>query len=266
MKGQLVAAITVLSFVGPTTWVHATTVGDIAPPAGYTRATLVKGSFGQWLRQLKLLKPGTPVRLFDGRLKGNQTAHHAVVDLSIGKRDLQQCADAIIRLRSEYLLQNNRADSIVFKFTNGTPVPWKKWRRGWRTTVKGNKVGWVKRRAASSSRETFDAYLRTVMMYAGTASLSRDMKRAKLSHLKPGDALIQGGFPGHGVLVIDAAIGPGGEQLVMLGQSFMPAQNFHVLKNPTSPSLSPWYKASDLKRGLKTPEWRAFRATDIRTF
>jgi len=239
---------------------------DIPTPNGFARTELPKKSFGAWLRELKLLPAGTRVKLFDGRLKGNQSAHHAVVDLSIGKRDLQQCADAIIRLRSEYLWDRGRADTIAFRFTNRTLVPWKKWRQGWRTRIKGNKVSWVKRAGASRSRDTFAGYLRTIMAYAGTASLSRDLKSRRIAQLEPGDSLIQGGFPGHGVLVLDEARSASGERVVLLGQSFMPAQNFHVLKNPTDRRLSPWFRVSDLNTGLKTPEWRAFTAKDIRTF
>jgi hypothetical protein len=75
----------------------------IAPPPGYQRDSLPAGSFGHWLRQLPL-KPGQPpVYLHDGRPKGNQQAQAAVLDLDTGPRDLQQCADAVMRLRAEYL-------------------------------------------------------------------------------------------------------------------------------------------------------------------
>ena len=47
----------------------------------------------------------------------------------------------------------------------------------------------------------------------------------------------------------------------------MPAQDFHVLKNPSDKGLSPWYPA-DFGEELKTPEWtfargerRRFRAS-----
>lgn len=244
-------------------------IGTIPTPVGFTRQAAAAGNYTAYLRGMALKPAGTRVRLFNGAIKPNQAAHHAVVALSTGTRDLQQCADAIIRIRSEYHWSRKRADAISFKFTNGTPVPWKKWRAGWRTRVRGNKVSWVKSRQASSSRATFDGYLKTLMMYAGTASLSRELPRRKRAmDLRPGDALVQGGYPGHAVMVLDKAVSARGEAIVLLGQSFIPAQDFHVLKNPRERALSPWYRVSDLtqSRGLKTPEWRAFRLRDVRHF
>jgi hypothetical protein len=87
------------------------------PPSGYQRVAVSSDSFGQWLRNLPLKPDGAPVYLFDGTLKENQSAHGAVVDIDVGGEDLQQCADAVIRLRAEYLLVSGRAEDICFRFT-----------------------------------------------------------------------------------------------------------------------------------------------------
>src|SRR5215212_4448716 len=78
-----------------------TTVGEIEPPAGYERINVTQGSFAHWLRQIKLRKDNE-VRLYNGSLKSNQTAQFAVLDLPVGNKDLQQCADVILRLRADY--------------------------------------------------------------------------------------------------------------------------------------------------------------------
>ncbi|MDH3236425.1 MAG: DUF4846 domain-containing protein, partial [Alphaproteobacteria bacterium] len=79
-----------------------------APPRGFVRVPARAGSFAAWLRRLPLKPVGAKVYLHDGRLKPNQSVHAAVVELDIGRRDLQQCADAVMRLRAEYLYSRRR--------------------------------------------------------------------------------------------------------------------------------------------------------------
>ena len=45
-----------------------------------------------------------------------------------------------------------------------------------------------------------------------------------------------------------------GERRFLLVQSYMPAQDIHVLKNPASADGSPWYPL-DFGDRLVTPEW-----------
>jgi hypothetical protein len=74
---------------------------------------------------------------------------------------------------------------------------------------------------------------------------------------------IQGGFPGHAVLVADVAEDARGRRAFLLVQSYMPAQEVHVLRNPAAPA-SPWYTARS-SGVLETPEW-VFRFADLRRF
>jgi hypothetical protein len=83
------------------------------PPAGFVRVPVTAGSLGAWLRQLPLMPADAPVMLHDGRVKPRQDVHAAVIDIDIGTRDLQQCADAIMRLRAEYLWSVGRAHDVV---------------------------------------------------------------------------------------------------------------------------------------------------------
>ncbi len=237
----------------------------IAPPQGFVRVGAAEGSFGAWLRGLPLL-PGRPdVLLYDGRRKGNQEAQHAVVDIDVGDRDLQQCADAVMRLRAEYLAASGRDDEIAFDFTSGDEARWVRYRDGWRPVVRGNAVTWRQSARPASGRDAFRAYLDMVFTYAGTASLSRELDPVgDPEDVRPGDVFIQGGFPGHAVLVADVAEDPeSGRRVFLLLQSYMPAQQIHVLRNPASP-LSPWYPAR-FGQLLVTPEW-TFGAGDLMRF
>ena len=53
--------------------------------------------------------------------------------------------------------------------------------------------------------------------------------------------------------VVDVAANAVGERVFLLAQSYMPAQDIHVLRNPAS-RHSPWYVAR-AKGELITPEW-----------
>ena len=242
----------------------------VAPPAGFERAPAEKGSFAHYLRHVPLQPAGAKVHLFDGREKPDQTLHHAVLEVDTGQRDLQQCADAVIRLRAEHLFAAGRADDVSFRFTSGHPAEFRKWAAGHRPKVSGNGVTWPKTAAADASYASFRRYLDVVFTYAGTLSLSKELhalaKDEPLGEvIEPGMVFIQGGSPGHAVIVMDVAKHPGtGKVVFLIAQSYMPAQEIHVLKNPTDGGLSPWYSA-EFDGELKTPEW-TFKKGDLKRF
>ena len=83
--------------------------------------------------------------------------------------------------------------------------------------------------------------------------------------MKIGDVFVQGGSPGHAVIVVDMAIDKNtGQKLFLLAQSYMPAQNIHVLKNPNHEALSPWY-VLDSSKTINTPEWH-FTQDDLKRY
>lgn len=225
------------------------------PPVGYERIPATKGSFAEFLKKLPLESHGSEVHLYNGQLKAYQDAHEAVIKLDIGNKDLQQCADAVIRLRAEYLYQRKEYSRIHFHFTNGFDARYSKWAAGYRIKVSGNKVNWIKTGKPDYSRNTFRAYLDIVFTFAGTLSLSKELKTVKLDSITPGDVFINGGSPGHAVIVTDVIENPVTKQrMFMLAQSYMPAQQIHILKNPSQRSFSPWYTLQ-ADKNIVTPEW-----------
>lgn len=227
----------------------------IAPPKDHRRIDVAADSFGAWLRTLPL-KPGRPeVRLFDGSLKTNQRAQHAVIDIDTGKANLQQCADAVMRLRAEYLFSKRAFDRIHFKFTSGDDARWTAYSKGERARV-AKKVTWVKSAAPASDYSTFRAYLELVFNYAGSASLDKELVAVSaLDQIEPGDVIIQPGFPGHAVIVLDVCVTDvTSHRAFLLAQSYMPAQDVHVLVNPNDEPLSPWY-STNVSAKIVTPEW-----------
>jgi hypothetical protein len=234
-------------------------IGNIPSPAHFKRVNAAAGSFSYWLRHTKLKKDNT-VYLFNGEKKRNQQAQYAVLDISIGKRDLQQCADAVMRLYAEWLYAKKQYAKIVFLATDGTPMDYASWRQGYRFVLRQQTLQKVKSSGISDDRAAFDNYLQTVFSFAGTLSLSKQLK--PVTHpddIVAGDVFLQGGSPGHAVIVMDLAINAAGEKRFLLAQSYMPAQNIHILKNPLA--ISPWY-SHKFGTELKTPEW-VFRAGSL---
>ncbi len=94
-----------------------------------------------------------------------------------------------------------------------------------------------------------------VYTYAGTASLSTELKSVPVAQMQIGDVFIHGGFPGHAAIVVDMAVNPRtGKKAFLLVQGFMPAQEAHLLKNLNDARMSPWYPV-DFGATLHTPLW-----------
>jgi hypothetical protein len=236
---------------------------NIPPADDFVRGPVTSGSFAEWLRQLPLYNPPHKVRLYNGRLKSNQTAHFRVVDMDIGSQNLQQCADAIIRLRAEYLYSRQQFDQIRFNFTSGDTAKFTDWIDGRRPRVNNNQVKWIQTDQTGSEYSLFRQYLKTVFMYAGSYSLSRELEARDIEHIEIGDVFIQGGFPGHAIVVVDMAISEiTAQKAILLAQSYMPAQEIHVLRNPRHSDISPWYLVGSDEK-LYTPEW-TFDWTDVK--
>lgn len=215
------------------------TIEKIPLPEGFHRLPLNSNSFGTWLRNRPLKKDKT-VYLYNGEEKTNQAAQFAVLDISVGDKDLQQCADAVMRLRAEYFYEKKEFDSLVFY---------------------DNERG-VYKFTPPYTRANFDNYLTRVFGMCGSASLAKQLHPvALLSDIQPGDVIIRGGFPGHAVIVMDVALNDAGEKLFMIAQSFMPAQNIHVLINENNEVYSPWYQATG--KQIITPEY-LFQANELK--
>ncbi len=235
----------------------------LRPPAGFKRVDVTDNPFGAWLRDLPLAAPGTPVRSFRGTVihPGDHPNIAAVVAIDIGIADLQQCADAVMRMRAEW--QWSAGDQqISFNAASGQKLPFSRWQRGERIAQVGRGIQWKPTGlpVKSDDHRSFRKYLNAVFAWSNTVALSRQAKSQDVAAVKPGDFIIEPGNPGHAVLFLDLAE-KDGERVALLGQSFMPAQSFQVLR-PSGPSA--WFKI-DASQPLKTPFWRAFPWKYLRT-
>jgi hypothetical protein len=155
---------------------------------------------------------------------------------------------------AEYYWSIGEYDQIAFHLTNNFLMEYNKWREGYRLKVDGNDTSMVKSAELDDSYETFLTYLERVFMFAGTLSLNAESKEINLDEIMLGDIFIKGGSPGHCVLVVDMVENSEGEKAFLLAQGYMPAQEFHVLKNPLHEE-DPWFYSSEITYPLKTPQW-----------
>jgi hypothetical protein len=215
-------------------------IKNIPLPDGFRRMDSAGTSFAGFLRDIELKRDRT-VYLFNGERKANQFAQYAVMDISVGNKDLQQCADAVMRLRAEFLYAQKDFEKIFFYDNAKT----------------------VYRFSEPYSRTHFNSYLNRVFGMCGSASLAKQLAIVTdLHEIRPGDVLIKGGFPGHASIVMDVAVNDAGKKIYLLAQSYMPAQDIHVLNNPSDKILSPWYEV-DEKTFIITPEY-IFKRSELK--
>ena len=187
---------------------------------GYTRTKEADGSLAEFLRNYAMEPDQSPVLLYDGSKKRNQKQY----------------------------------DRIAFHFTNGFDAQYTKWADGYRIRVNGNNVSWIKSAQPDTSYDSLKDYLRIVFSYAGTASMDTEAQPIPLSDLQVGDVFLKGGNPGHVVMVVDLCENADGKKAFLLAQGYMPAQQFHVLKNPAHED-DPWYYEDEVTYPFHTPEY-----------
>jgi len=223
-------------------------VGEILTPEGFSRISIDSNTFGYDLRNFPLRTEDNTVYQFDGNEKWTQNVHFAVLNIDCGTQDLQQCADAVMRLRAEYLFEQKRYSDIHFNFlSDGKPRYY--------TVYAGN----------DRTHKKFRKYMNYIFSYANTASLKKELKAVNIEDMQVGDVFIQSGNPyGHAIIIMDMAVNETGEKLFMISQSYMPAQDIHILVNKNNSDISPWYSL-DFGESLFTPEW-TFTNQDLKRF
>lgn len=220
------------------------------PPEGFTRKNYDE-PYTDYIRKLPMLPDGSPIKIFTGELKPVQTNHVGVLDIDVGDRDLQQCSDAAQRIRTDFLYQTKQYDKISYHFVNGMKFSWNDYKQGYRAVRDGKKTVMTKSGKANDSLEGFKNYQKSLFMYAGVSSVMRESPELTIKDIRPGDAIAG---TGHLIIILDVVENEQGDKKILLAQSYIPAQQIEVLKNPQSDS--PWYDATLLEIcPFYTPEW-----------
>ena len=201
------------------------TIGEIPTPIGYHRVNSDDAAYSTYLRSLPLKGRGSDVMLYKGGKARLQALNYAVIDMPL-LSNAEQCADACMRLRAEYLFNTKQYDKIHFMDVNHHTM----------------------RYGGGNSRKAFEAYMRRVYGVASTYSLSREMPRRKLKDMQPGDVFVYANCDrpgkrkyGHAIMVVDVAVNRHGKKVFLLAEGNTPARNFHVMRNFENPFRSPWF-------------------------
>jgi hypothetical protein len=236
-----------------------------ASPQGFDRVEVEAGSFGAFLRGLPVRPADAPVVDFRGRRlydDGHDPSIAAVVDLDIGTADLQQCSDSVERLNAEW--HYARGDrGMKFTAAAGPSLGYPAYLAGERTVADQGKLHLAKVAARSAdNHKVFRSYLDEVFAWADTTSLARDSQPVALLQAMPGDFFVMTeGRKGHAVLVLDVALDRQGRTALLLGQGYMPAQSFHVLRVNAATA---WFIVEPNATQVATPFWKPFPIETLR--
>ncbi|MDB5210892.1 MAG: hypothetical protein JWQ30_1719 [Sediminibacterium sp.] len=222
-------------------------IKEIPLPAGFERIPVSTNLFADYLRNLPLRKDKT-VYLYNKQPKSDQSLHYAVIDISTGDRDLQQCADAVMRLRAEYFYGKKLYDSIRIPKDNHTVYQFSQF-------LKNN---------PTNEKEAFRKFMEIVFINCGSYTLEQQLKSVKnITDMQPGDVFVKGGAPGHAEIVVDMAINKQtGKKIYLLAEGYMPAQDIHILLNPLNSGYGPWHELANDKQVI-TATW-IFSANQLR--
>lgn len=191
-------------------------------PPGYRRVGVVEGSFSAWIRRLPLAAPGTPILDYKGkpvRAEDDYTA--AVVAIDVGKTDLQNGADFLIRLHAEWGWSRG-VEEHAYRAVTDLKLDSKRWFQGLEPKPVGAMVGWVPSKPQRPrTHKVFREYLDAVFLWANNNSLLKDSEPVAAADVRPGDFFVREGKEGDALLVLDVAeagAGPTLRRVALLGQ------------------------------------------------
>lgn len=202
--------------------------------------TTDKNSWAYFLQHLP--EKQAPVLDYKGNPISYQAKHAAIIDYDTGNKDLQQCADALMRLRAEYLFAQKRFSEIHFHFVSGQDYSFQDYCRGKRPAANGNNVRFINTDSVAISHQSLRRYLDIVYAYASTISLAKELKDA--DSFSVGTVVIHPGSPGHCFIITDEATTAAGDKVYKLAEGYTPAQSIYVLQNLAEPQLGPWHRLS----------------------
>lgn len=235
------------------------TVGTrINPPEGYTRIHALEDSIGTFLHDYPVRADGAQVLYYNGEIREDAQAA-AVLDVSLGSRNHEGPAGAMARLIAEYLYSQQAYADISFTLGSNFDFTFDTWRTGKTLRVDGSSVSWESGGEDSNGEENFQSYLSTLFVYISMSTLERDLVQVEdvdSDEIRVGDIFLGTTEDGKKTALMVADLCQSdetGERLMLLVQGGAPAQQLHIVENPSDEELSPWYPCG-FSADLTTPD------------
>jgi hypothetical protein len=237
------------------------------PPEGFER--VYNDDYSKFLRQFPL-KKNNIVKYHSGEEKPNYDIWDAVFDYDLGTHKYHECADAVIYLYSKYNWVAKNYQNLEFHTKLGTSLKYNDYLNG--VKYKGNDNwtdlinDWANPKPRLNNLKNFEAWLKIVWGWANTYSIDEyNSIKINILDMRPGDFFVRS-YPnrfGHAINVVDIVVNQtNNKKMYMLSQSYMPAQETHILINPQNGSV--WYTLDEFN-DIVTPEW-SFTVNELKRF
>ena len=170
-------------------------------------------------------------------------------------------------MRAIFLFKQGLTENLHYNFVSGFKAKYSDYITHY-YKIEGNKVSLVSRNnILKDNPETLRKWLRQIFSYANTWSIEKyDSSPVDILQMKPGDFFIESNPPpatGHAINVVDVVVNKtNSKKMYMLSQSYMPAQETHILINPLNGGV--WYTLDEFK-DIVTPEW-SFTVNQLKRF
>ncbi len=231
----------------------------------YQRLPVDAASFGQWLRQLVLKPPGSPVLSYKGKVhkSARDSTVAGVINLDIQGHKHEQCMDILIRLYAEYLWQNKLAAGLNLPLPGGIWISWAEWLSGLRPEFHGLQVRLKPAAVSDSSFQNYENYLRLVYSESHTQQFYHGLRRIDQQDLQIGDFIVSRGSKSHAVMIVDLARNKQGQLIALIGHGDTPACEFYLLNYRIN---NPWFPLNFEQEKLPLPIKRIMKWKGLRRF
>lgn len=203
-------------------------VAHIPIPAGYEELKYEKGSFSSYIQNLKLKEKSEILNHKGGRVESFYKIFY-VIDLPLlFSADLEQCADYAMRLWAEYYKDSANLKNLYLFNYDGS------------------------RTHFNSGGMSYEKFLFQRFSYSNSYSLKMGGSKIVESQLRPGDLIVQNetGGIGHVSIIFNICRNQEGEQLYLIGYSFMPAQEIHIERATSRYGKAGWFTLEGYYRYL----------------